>query len=262
MISQVELSTRSHQPLPQSNPLIDPDMTQKGDNSGWEVVPLISSKASDGTAAIATATASQDDKATTSSSVTPLELSVAEAIETDLVSQICIEIAWDAHRMAKTGVVPLSTIMEPSGPLGLDDKINDAYSTKAGKRRSSSLVPSEADDLPSRIRNNADNAKRSRLDSVSSSGAKSDVHIAGIVESSSLSTDNGNGEVATTTQAESEQPTAKGWVDIWGNLPPKEPKTLAKCEVCGKLVSALRFASHLDKCMNLGNTRHGRSSTK
>ena len=44
-------------------------------------------------------------------------------------------------------------------------------------------------------------------------------------------------------------------VDIWGNIPPKEPKTTVKCDICGRHVSALRFAPHLDKCMNLGNSR-------
>mmetsp|Transcript_23508 Transcript_23508/g.38897 ORF Transcript_23508/g.38897 Transcript_23508/m.38897 type:complete len:172 (+) Transcript_23508:159-674(+) len=43
--------------------------------------------------------------------------------------------------------------------------------------------------------------------------------------------------------------------DIWGKVPPKEPKRLAKCTICDRDVSALRFAPHLDKCMNLGTVR-------
>lgn len=43
--------------------------------------------------------------------------------------------------------------------------------------------------------------------------------------------------------------------DIWGKVPPKEPKQLAKCTICDRDVSALRFAPHLDKCMNLGSVR-------
>ena len=43
--------------------------------------------------------------------------------------------------------------------------------------------------------------------------------------------------------------------DIWNRIPPKEPKKLAKCTVCDRDVSALRFAPHLDKCMQLGTVR-------
>jgi hypothetical protein len=40
--------------------------------------------------------------------------------------------------------------------------------------------------------------------------------------------------------------------DIWGRIPSKEPKYLVGCSVCGRPVSAARFAPHLDKCMGLG----------
>jgi hypothetical protein len=43
--------------------------------------------------------------------------------------------------------------------------------------------------------------------------------------------------------------------DIWNRLPPKEPKKLATCTICNREVSALRFAPHLDKCMQLGSMR-------
>ena len=41
--------------------------------------------------------------------------------------------------------------------------------------------------------------------------------------------------------------------DIWGNCPPKEPKEpAAECPICHRVLSTLRFAPHLDKCMGLG----------
>ena len=43
--------------------------------------------------------------------------------------------------------------------------------------------------------------------------------------------------------------------DIWGNIPPKEPKYLVECQVCLRQVSVSRFAAHLDKCMGLGTVR-------
>ncbi|CAM9149561.1 unnamed protein product [Phaeothamnion confervicola] len=42
--------------------------------------------------------------------------------------------------------------------------------------------------------------------------------------------------------------------DIYGRVPPKEPVSHLTCGVCGRLVSALRYAPHLDKCM-MGNGR-------
>lgn len=40
--------------------------------------------------------------------------------------------------------------------------------------------------------------------------------------------------------------------DVWGRIPPKEPKYMVRCGICNRLVNAMRFAPHLDKCMALG----------
>jgi hypothetical protein len=62
--------------------------------------------------------------------------------------------------------------------------------------------------------------------------------------------------IADETDDEEEAPTiVTRHSDIWGKIPPKEPKRAAKCTVCDREVSALRFAPHLDKCMNLGTVR-------
>jgi hypothetical protein len=43
--------------------------------------------------------------------------------------------------------------------------------------------------------------------------------------------------------------------DIWGKMPLKEdPNRFALCRICGRQVSTLRFAPHLDKCMGLNST--------
>jgi hypothetical protein len=49
-------------------------------------------------------------------------------------------------------------------------------------------------------------------------------------------------------------------LDVWGNLPPKEPKQTVECQLCGRHVATSRFATHLDKCMGLSTTR-GQVST-
>jgi hypothetical protein len=43
--------------------------------------------------------------------------------------------------------------------------------------------------------------------------------------------------------------------DIWGAIPPKEPKYMVECQICNRQVAASRFAPHLDKCMGLGTLR-------
>lgn len=67
--------------------------------------------------------------------------------------------------------------------------------------------------------------------------------------------------IADDTDDEEEAPTiVTRHSDIWGKVPPKEPKRAAKCTVCDREVSALRFAPHLDKCMNLGTVRTAASN--
>ena len=50
-------------------------------------------------------------------------------------------------------------------------------------------------------------------------------------------------------------------VDIWGRIPSKEPKYNVECRICGRMVSALRFAPHLDKCMGLSMARGAGNSS-
>mmetsp|Transcript_7198 Transcript_7198/g.19506 ORF Transcript_7198/g.19506 Transcript_7198/m.19506 type:complete len:164 (-) Transcript_7198:384-875(-) len=53
---------------------------------------------------------------------------------------------------------------------------------------------------------------------------------------------------------------ATSQTDIWGRIPPKELRTPCECRLCGRQISALRFAQHLDKCMGLSNSRPSSSS--
>lgn len=49
-------------------------------------------------------------------------------------------------------------------------------------------------------------------------------------------------------------------LDIWGRVPPKEPKQNVECRICGRMVSASKFAPHLDRCMGLSMSRNGGNS--
>jgi hypothetical protein len=50
---------------------------------------------------------------------------------------------------------------------------------------------------------------------------------------------------------------SKSQTDIWGRHPPREAKEPIQCSICGRQVSTLRFAPHLDKCMGIGTTTRG-----
>ena len=163
-----------------------------------------------------------------------VEAAVAEEICKDLITSIAIEVAFDTHRMAKTGVLPLSQLMAPT--------TRSATSTSSAQRanksriRSSSFVPVEDDS------EHGPQSKRSRSNTLASDGTGAGAGVGDIA-----------GDAINGTQQQQEQQPVGA--DIWGRIPPKEPKIMPKCDICGRQVSALRFAVHLDKCMNLGNSR-------
>lgn len=57
------------------------------------------------------------------------------------------------------------------------------------------------------------------------------------------------------SQAHGQAPIIKAThLDIYGRAPPKEPKDMISCHICGRQVNTLRYAPHLDKCMGIGTT--------
>lgn len=164
-----------------------------------------------------------------------VEAAVAEEICKDLITSIAIEVAFDTHRMAKTGVLPLSQQMDPTTGSTSASELG----ANKSRRRSSSFVPVEDDS------DHGPQPKRSRSNTLASDGTGAGVgDIAG------------NAMNGTQQQQEHQQQQQHPvGADIWGRIPPKEPKIMPKCDICGRQVSALRFAVHLDKCMNLGNSR-------
>mmetsp|Transcript_20942 Transcript_20942/g.60057 ORF Transcript_20942/g.60057 Transcript_20942/m.60057 type:complete len:199 (-) Transcript_20942:677-1273(-) len=165
-----------------------------------------------------------------------VEAAVAEEICKELITSIAVEVAFDTHRMAKTGVLPLSRLMDPvlhwSNAKG-DCSSSSVLGANKSRRRSSSFLPVEEDS------EHGPQTKRSRSNTLASDGTGA----GGTAEAGAGDT----GDAAGT-----QQPVG---ADIWGRIPPKEPKIMPKCDICGRRVSALRFAVHLDKCMNLGNSR-------
>lgn len=192
-------------------------------------------------------TSSSDDggiSGRSSSSHGPItvEAAVAEEICRDLIASIAIEVAFDTHRMAKTGVLPLPRLMDPAPRPGISangDPSSSVPSANKSRRRSSSFVPVEDDS------EHGPQSKRSRSNTLASDGTGAGVGVGDTV-----------GDAANGAQQQQEQVQQQPvGADIWGRIPPKEPKVMPKCDICGRQVSALRFAVHLDKCMNLGNSR-------
>ena len=162
-----------------------------------------------------------------------IEAAVAEEICKDLITSIAIEVAFDTHRMAKTGVLPLSQLMDPSTRSA-------SLGANKSRIRSSSFVPVEDDS------EHGPQSKRSRSNTLASDGTGAGAGVGDIA---------GDATNGTQQQLEQQQQQQPVGADIWGRIPPKEPKIMPKCDICGRQVSALRFAVHLDKCMNLGNSR-------
>ena len=173
--------------------------------------------------------------ATRSSSHGPItvEAAVAEEICKDLITSIAIEVAFDTHRMAKTGVLPLSHLMDPSTRSATS---TSALGANKSRIRSSSFVPLEDDS------EHGPQSKRSRSNTLASDATGAGEGVGDI------SNDAINGTQQQQEQQQQHQQQQPVGADIWGRIPPKEPKIMPKCDICGRQVSALRFAVHLDKC--------------
>uniref|UniRef100_A0A7S2WKT2 SAGA-associated factor 11 n=1 Tax=Eucampia antarctica TaxID=49252 RepID=A0A7S2WKT2_9STRA len=166
----------------------------------------------------------------------PSEYYAAEDIFDDMVTALSIEIACGAHRMAKTGEFKLSDIMLPR------ERVNDSL----GSWKTGDDKHDEKDGLESSI-------------SESLRSTKGSIQGYNDLYSTTDSTTNDNSQKPKSQSTESSGRDSS--YDIWGRIPSKEPKTTVKCKKCGKNVSAIRFAPHLDKCMGLGTSRRNSSSS-
>ena len=52
-------------------------------------------------------------------------------------------------------------------------------------------------------------------------------------------------------------PPTKQKIDIYGRVPPKEPKYPISCPTCNRSISVSRFAAHLEKCMGISGRNLG-----
>ena len=148
----------------------------------------------------------------------------------EMVDAISVELACVLHRMVKTGELKLSDVMFPRERV-------------SGKLGSWKFKGQESENIQSSL---PVSFKKQKIDSNNDIQSREKEVAA---ENSHVS----KTQVSDTCPRDSS-------LDIWGRIPPKEPKITVKCQNCGKSVSAIRFAPHLDKCMGLGTSRGINSS--
>jgi hypothetical protein len=147
-----------------------------------------------------------------------------------LIDSISTDIACGMHRMVKTGTY--SDIMTPQSRMDIYPSV---HSSKEEMEESLERYVTEVPLLK----------QRPRMASVAASDQNSENEStttdAIVVEDTPVP------EPITHNLRNTQR-------DIWGRIPPKEPKAAAKCPVCSRHISTLRFAPHLDKCMGIGTT--------
>lgn len=159
---------------------------------------------------------------------------VFEDLFDDMIEALSVEIACGTHRMAKTGEFRLSDIMLPR------ERINANLGSW-------------------RIGDDIQDVKRISLLCESICGEKGKAQS---YNDLIINTDSGTDDTSQKSICQSAENSGRdSSYDIWGRIPSKEPKTTVKCQNCGKNVSAIRFAPHLDKCMGLGTSRGSSSSS-
>jgi hypothetical protein len=171
---------------------------------------------------------------------------IVQSIYDHLVTSVCIDIASNMHELIKTGEIPISELKEPFSrqqifPELYKDKdpaeiqeILDKYATEVPTTRTRKR----------KCRHNVSKPTTTTTTTALEKGAL---------------TEKDDDEDFKDTASEPEppqEPTMQtrhsiNHLDIWGRVPAKEPKQNCECQLCGRHVSTLRFASHLDKCMGL-----------
>jgi hypothetical protein len=164
-------------------------------------------------------------------------MAIAEFIYDDILESLCKSTAAKLHRLIKYGELHVGDIMDrrqlyPDVYNSEEDMQQqlEFYAVEQAKPQNGPLV--ENDFLPGTI------------DSTNDKNYENEIK-----------TEQGP-QQATNTQ----QITVSRHTDIWGNTPLKEPAEMISCSVCSQKINTLRFASHLDKCLGLGNTTRAASN--
>ena len=173
---------------------------------------------------------------------------VLELVYKSLISSVSVDVATRVHRMMKKGIYPSSELLVPKSRSEVYPQVYDKKDIESEEKEYSVEVPQrnkrnreeEEDDYQKYIRVSIDAPAAATAAESSSNKAEK-------------APDNA---ISSPAQVASKQPPApqQQYLDIWGKAPPKEPKDMVDCLICGRQVNTLRFAPHLDKCMGIGTT--------
>jgi hypothetical protein len=161
---------------------------------------------------------------------------IVQSIYDHLVTSVCIDVASNLHELIKTGEIPISELSEPGSSR--QDIFPDLYKDKDPKEIQA-MLDQYATELPTR----SSASRKRKFSRQTATNAEDD-------DDDYEEEEPPPEEPPTTTPSVQTRQTIHH-LDIWGRMPPKEPKQTCECQLCGRHVSTTRFASHLDKCMGL-----------
>ena len=154
---------------------------------------------------------------------------LAELLFDKILDSISTDVACGMHRMVKTGAIPYSDLMNPRSRRDVYPSIHE---TDQEMQESLEQYATEVPPPSKRPRRKAS----VEISTSEHSATHTENQVEGDEKSQSMLT-RGHAIAAH---------------DIWGRIPPKEPKATSACPICSRQVSTLRFAPHLDKCMGIG----------
>lgn len=209
--------------------------------------------------------------------VTETKTVVAQLVYERLMSSISIDVASRMHRLMKTGVYPSSELLVPKTrneiyPQVYNKKKKKKRTPQREERKYSIFVPQmnkrkrlgekdENDPIEAYLRDSAAAeakiAKAAAAAKKESEDSQSDTAMETTTAPDEATSNPPPTKPVSSSSTAARPPTTKTQaqqLDIWGKRPPKEPKQLVECLICGRQVNTLRFAPHLDKCMGIGTT--------
>lgn len=169
----------------------------------------------------------KDTPVATGSSVNAASDPLVSAIYNQLVESACVDVSFKMHRMIKTGQISAKDLLVSTRMRlypGLYETEKEAHRT----------LQQYATELPATKRRRRTTTFESDNDENDSEKKDPESNDAAQLSSNVVTR---NQHTAT---------------DIWGVVHSAPPNENVECSVCNRMVSTVRFAPHLDKCMQIG----------
>ena len=200
---------------------------------------------------------------------------IIQSIYDHIVQSVCVSVAGTMHELIKTGGMSSSFL---KGPISRHEIYPELYDPEeTSEEQINELLDKYATERASTSNGTTSRKRKLAQNQSSSTDDVTPTKKKGIDDEDDDDDDDDSDEdfqdpeeqkeralapttAATTTSSPTSTKPSTSHLDIWGNMPPKEPKQTCLCQLCGRHVSASRFAQHLDKCMGLSTAR-GASAT-